>query len=268
MPDVFDELLGLLHPDRLLRDPRATGEGVRVAVLDSGVERPALEAKFAQQGVTIHPIDGGIFRPDRDEPLPYVGRQSAPHGTTVADIILTLAPRVHLFSADVFGPQGGCEVETVIRALRWAVEVWQCKVVNLSLGVPEARLQPAQRRNAFQRAIEDAYYRDVLVFAAAHNEHPLTRSYPAAFAPPLFSVDKGQFDDPFRFAYELREHIEFRAFARGYFGPFAQEPATSWATPHLAGIAARILSLRPDLKPFELKAILYWMFRAAESDRS
>jgi subtilisin len=267
MNDVFDQLLTLLHPDRLLRDPRATGEGVRVAVLDSGVERAALEAKFGQQGVAIHPIEGGIFRPDQAEPLPYTGRQSAPHGTTVADIILTLAPRVRLYSADVFGPQGSCEVETVIRALRWAIDEWQCKVVNLSLGVPEAKLQPVQRRYAFLRAIEEAYYRDVLVFAAAHNEHPLTRSYPAAFAPPLISVDKGRFDDPLGFAYELREQVEFQAFATGYFGPFAQEPATSWATPHLAGIAARVLSLRPGLKPFELKAILYWMFRAAEKGR-
>jgi subtilisin len=31
----------------------------------------------------------------------------------------------------------------------------------------------------------------------------------------------------------------------------------------LAGIAARLLSLRPGLKPFEIKALLYWMSRAA-----
>jgi subtilisin family serine protease len=263
MIDVFADILRLLHPDRLLRDPRATGAGVRVAILDSGVERAALEAKFSAQGVTIVPIEGGIFVPDRAEPLPYTGRQSAPHGTTVADIILTIAPQVQLFSADIFGPQGGCEVETVIKALRWAIDSWQCKVVNLSLGVPEAKLQPVHRRYAFLRAIEEAYYQDVLVFAAAHNEHPLTRSYPAAFAPPLISVDKGSFDDPLRFAYELREQIEFQAFAKGYFGPFASEPATSWATPHLAGIAARVLSIRPNLKPFELKTILYWMFQSA-----
>ncbi len=259
MDDIFADLLRMLHPDRLLRDPRATGAGVRVAILDSGVERAALEAKFAEKGVTIPPIEGGIFVADRAEPLPYLGRQSAPHGTTVADIILTLAPQARLFSADIFGPQGGCEVETVIKALRWAIDSWKCKIVNLSLGVPEAKLQPVQRRNAFLRAIEEAYYRDVLVFAAAHNDHPLTRSYPAAFAPPLISVDKGRFDEPLRFAYELREQIEFQAYSRGYFGPFAAEPATSWATPHLAGIAARILSLRPEIKPFELKAILYWM---------
>jgi hypothetical protein len=262
MSDVFHELFALLTPDRLLRDPRATGAGVRVCVIDSGVEQAALEAKF---GSTLLPIEGGQFVAERAEPLPYTGQQSTPHGTTVADIILTIAPGVRLYSADVFGPAGMCEVETLIRALRWAVEVWKCKVVNLSLGVPESRLQQLPRRHQFLRAIEDAYYQDVLVFAAAHNDHPLTRSYPAAFAPPLISVDKKLFDDPLQFAYHLRDHIEFQAHGRGYLGPFAQEPATSWAAPHLTGIAARILSLRPDLKPFELKTILYWMFRNLET---
>jgi subtilisin family serine protease len=266
-PDVFEEVFALLTPDRLLRDPRATGEGVTVCVVDSGVERAVLEEKFRGRGQPLHPIEGGLFTADQPEPLPYEGRQSTPHGTTVADILLTLAPRVRLYSADVFGPRGSCEVEVVIRALHWAIEVWGCKVINLSLGIPEPRLQQAARRQQLQRAVEEAYYKDVLVFAAAHNEHPFTRSYPAAFAPPLLSVDKALFDDPLRFAYRLSQSIEFQAHGRGYLGPFAQEPATSWAAPHLAGIAARILSLRPGLKPFEMKAILYWLFQATERGR-
>jgi subtilisin len=261
-PDVFEQVFALLTPNRLLHDPRADGEGVTVCVVDSGVERSTLEEKFARAGASLHPIQGGVFTPDRPEPRPYDGRQSAPHGTTVADVILTLAPRVRLFSADVLGPQGSCEVEVVIRALRWAVDVWKCKVVNLSLGVPEERLQQVARRQQFQRAVEEAYFKDALVVAAAHNDHPLTRSYPAAFAPPLLSVDKRLFADPLEFAYEVRDQVEFQAHGRGYLGPFAAEPATSWAAPHLAGIAARILSLRPTLKPFEMKTILYWMFRA------
>ena len=115
------------------------------------------------------------------------------------------------------------------------------------------------------RAIEDAYFRDVLIFAAAHNDHPFTRSYPAVFAPPLVSVDKGPFTESLGFAYVLRDQIEFQAFGRGYLGPFAREPATSWATPHLAGVAARLLSLRPNLKPFEIKTLLYWMSQAVKS---
>jgi subtilisin family serine protease len=260
--NVLEEVFRLLAPERILGDPNATGEGVRVAILDSGVEREVLEEKFRQQGQTLYPIEGGVFREDRPEPLPYEGHQSSPHGTTVADILLTIAPRVRLYSADVFGPLGSCDVRVIIRAMRWAIDVWGCKVINLSLGVPESRLQQVQRRQELQRMVEEAYYRDVLVIAAAHNEHPFTRSYPAQFSPPLLSVDKALFSDPLHFAYQLREQIEFQAHGRGYLGPFATEPATSWAAPHLAGIAARVLSLRPNLKPFEMKALLYWMFQA------
>jgi subtilisin family serine protease len=259
--DVFAEVLALLTPQRFLYHPRATGEGVSVCILDSGVERALLEEKFRQRGQALHPIEGGVFSAAYPEPLAYDGHQSTPHGTTVADILFTLAPRIHLYSADVFGPLGTCEVEVVIRALRWAMDVWHCKIINLSLGVPEQRLQQLQRRQQLLRTIEEAYYKDVLVVAAAHNDHPFARSYPAAFAPPLLSVDKGNFTDPLDFAYQLREPIEFLAHGRGYLGPFATEPATSWAAPHLAGIAARILSLRPSLKPFEIKTILYWMFQ-------
>jgi subtilisin family serine protease len=259
MSDVFDEVFALLTPERLLHDPRASGEGVAVAVIDTGIDRERLEQKHSRPGQAIHPIRGGIFTAANPAPLPYEGRHSTPHGTTVGDIILTIAPRVELYSADVFGPQGTSEVETVIHALYWAMNEWRCKIINLSVGVPEHRLQQWPRRQQLLHAIEEAYYRDILVFAAANNQHPLTRSYPAEFGPPLVSVDKGPFADPLQFAYALRQHIEFQAKARGYLGPFIDEPATSWATPHLAGIAARILSLRPSLKPFEMKTVLYWL---------
>jgi hypothetical protein len=258
---VFDEIFSLLTPERLLHDPRASGAGVRIAVIDTGIERNVLEEKARQKGETLQPIQGGVFTSQSPSPLPYEGKQSAPHGTTVGDIILTLAPRAQLFSADVFGPTGSSEVETLVKAINWAMDQWQCKIINLSLGVPEHRLQQLPRRQQFLRAIEECYYRDVLLFAAAHNEHPLERSYPAVFAPPLISVDKKLFGNPLEFAYDLRHQIEFQAHSRGYVGPFIDEPATSWATPHLAGIAARILSLRPEMKPFEIKTILYWLSR-------
>jgi subtilisin len=261
MSDVFEEIFTLITPQRLVLDPRASGEGISVCVIDSGVERSVLEEKFGQ---AIHRIEGGLFSADRAEPLPYEGRQSTPHGTTVADILLTQAPAVQLFSADVFGPSGTCEVETVIKALRWAYDVWKCKIVNLSLGVTEQKLQQLPKRQQLQRAIEEGYFKDVLIVAAAHNDHPFTRSFPALFAPPILSVDKRLFEDPLQFAYEPRDQIEFQAHGRGYLGPFALEPATSWAAPHLSGIAARLLSLRPELKPFEVKTLLYWLFKSSQ----
>jgi subtilisin len=50
---VFDDIFRLLTPDRLLRDPRATGEGVSIALIDSGVEQSVLAGKY---GGAIHPI--------------------------------------------------------------------------------------------------------------------------------------------------------------------------------------------------------------------
>ena len=122
MSNVLDNILALVTPERLLRDPRATGAGVTVCVIDSGIERAVLEDKYRKQGVAIEPIEGGIFTSDRPEPLPYEGRQSTPHGTTVADIILSLAPQVRLYSADVFGPQGSCEVDVVMR-VNYAIDL-------------------------------------------------------------------------------------------------------------------------------------------------
>ena len=58
MSDVFDDVFALLTPERLLRDPRATGEGVRVCVVDSGIDRARLEAKFKLAGLTLEPIEG------------------------------------------------------------------------------------------------------------------------------------------------------------------------------------------------------------------
>jgi subtilisin family serine protease len=257
--DVFDEVFGLLSPELLLQDPRANGEGVSLCVVDTGVERSMVEERARQRGQEIYPIQGGIFTRTQREPLPYDGHQSTPHGTTVADIILTLAPRVRLFSADIFGPKGSSDVETLLHALHWAINEWNCKILNLSLGITEDVLKVSRHRKEFLDAIEEAYFKDVLIFAAVANDHPLTLSYPAVLAVPLVSVDKRVFESPLEFAYALGTRVEFQAHSRGYLGPFAQKPATSWATPHLAAIAARLLSLRPGLKPFEIKTLLYWL---------
>jgi hypothetical protein len=255
MSDFYRELLALVHPARLLADPRADGAGVRVGVVDSGVDAAALAAAhpLAPPVVVAAFAGGAVSTP---------AGPSAPHGTTVADIILTVAPKAAVYSADVFGPAGGGDAAAVIAAIYHCLDAWDCRVINLSLGVAEARLQPAARRHEFRRAVEEAYHRGAVVVAAAHNDHPLTRSYPAAFAPPLVSVDKAIFADPLEVRYRPRDEVEFLGHGRGYRGPFAREPATSWAAPHVAGVVARLLSLAPELRPFEVKAALALMSRA------
>jgi subtilisin len=237
------DALAAITPNNVLLHPRATGAGVRIAVLDTGIDSSIVPTRASVR------FPGAVLN----------SAPSGPHGTTVAHILSTLAPQAELYSADVFAPGLGGDVEAVVAAIRHAMDVWNVKIINLSLGIPEAKLGPAGQRQKLLRAVEEAYFRDVLVFAAANNEHPFVKSYPAVDSPPLFSVDKEDFPDGLHFAYALRERIEFAAPSRGYVGPFAKEPATSWATPHLAGVAARIVSLKPDCKPFEMKALLYWL---------
>lgn len=254
--NALKEAFALITPERILRDPIADGRDVRVAIVDSGIDAGILTQRHPQH----RPFELFSFRTSL-EAKPIEGPPSGPHGTTVADIILKLAPAVSLLSLDVFGPNGG-EVDAVVAAIRFAVSK-QAKIINLSLGIAERTLQNLPKRQALYRAIEEAYFAGVTVIAAANNDHPFAISYPAGFGPPLIGVDKGIFEDALQFAYTLREKIEFQAHGRGDLGPFAREPATSWATPHLSGIVARIMSLEPNLLPFEVKSILYRLSRPA-----
>lgn len=231
-----------------LAHPQAYGQGVRVGIIDTGID----QATLARQGYT-QPITGAIFG---DGVAPYQGLQSSPHGTAVAGIVVKHAPAVELVSADVFGPSGLCEVETLLRAITWCVETARCQVLNLSLGITEDRLLPVQRRWQLQRLIEDCYHRHVVVVAAAHNDHPQYRSFPALLGAPLIGVAKGPWNEEMALRYQPLERVEFQATASCTGNFLTQSPASSWAAPHVTALVARLLSLHPTLKPFEVKAAL------------
>ena len=59
-PTVFDEIFSRLTPDRIFKDSRATGAGVSVAVIDSGVERRCPRGQVPLAGTSILPIEGGV----------------------------------------------------------------------------------------------------------------------------------------------------------------------------------------------------------------
>jgi subtilisin family serine protease len=241
-----------------LHHAAADGRGVKIAVIDTGMDERLLQQRNEKLGRPFQAIEGAIFQASHATPLPYQGQQSAPHGTTVADIIWSIAPAAQLYSADIFGPRGVAELEALVQAIYYAVEHWGCHILNISLGVTEQRLQTPARRQQLLRAVEDCYHRGVLIVAAAHNDHPATRSYPALFAPPLLSVTAHTFVDPLHVAFQGGQAIEFKASSIGHFGPFASQPSTSWAAPHVTGLAARFLSRQPQLRPFEVKTLLYW----------
>jgi subtilisin family serine protease len=258
---ALHNLIKLGFRDGLLGNPLADGSGVNIALIDTGVNVTKLQRKFDGKGVKFKPITNALFKPNGVIDYSSIAPPVLPHGTVVADILLNHAPQAQLYSANVFEFRSFTELDLLLHAIHVAIHDWKCKVINLSLGLPEERLQQPWRRLQLLNALEDAYRNDVLVFAAGNNDHPLTRSFPAVFESSLFSVNKKLLDGMLKFKYFPQAGLEFLGHGYAELAPIGSDLETSWATAHLAGTAAKIVSLYPTIKPFEMKSILYWVSR-------
>ena len=106
---------------------------------------------------------------------------------------------------------------------------------------------------------DEAYFGGCLLVASAHNM-PVD-SWPWRFASVL-SVASHAEPDPELFFYNPRPPVEF--YARGVDvvvawagGTTIRASGNSFATPHMAGMAARVLGAHPGLRPFEVKTALH-----------
>jgi subtilisin family serine protease len=98
-----------------------------------------------------------------------------------------------------------------------------------------------------------------MLIASAHNMP--VESFPWRFAA-VVSVGSHESPDPFVVYANPRPPVEF--FARGLSvdiawlgGETINATGNSFATPHVAGICALILSKHRDLTPFQLKSVLH-----------
>ena len=121
---------------------RSTGTGVRVAVLDTGVDltHPALAGRFA----TVNGAVLGRDFVDGDNDPSEVGSRADlgfGHGTHVAGLVALAAPGAKLMPVRVLGPQGSGTAWSLARGLLWAVDPDGnpgtddgAHLINLSLG--------------------------------------------------------------------------------------------------------------------------------------
>ena len=98
-----------------------------------------------------------------------------------------------------------------------------------------------------------------MLVASAHNLP--VESYPWRFASVL-SVGSHDRSEGLDFFYNPEPPVEF--FARGVDidvawlgGSTLRSTGNSFATPHMSGICALVLSKHPELTPFQLKSVLY-----------
>ncbi|MEO6701394.1 MAG: S8 family serine peptidase [Jatrophihabitantaceae bacterium] len=225
----------------------STGRGVRVCVVDSGIEADHPGVGEVQGSYQVVKDDSGC-RVEQAEPADSCG-----HGTACAGIIREAAPDCELYSVQVLGKGFGGTGEVLLAGLRWAVEQG-FDVINMSLSTTRPQFVPALREMT-----DNAFFGRSVIVASAHNTP--VESFPWRFSS-VISVGSHQLEDPELYLYNPSPPVEF--FAQGQNvrvawlnGSTIRTTGNSFATPRISGMCARILANYPRLTAFELKTVLY-----------
>jgi subtilisin len=238
-------------PERVTRDwawGGSTGRGVKVCVLDSGIERGHPLVGDVQRSVASRKLEGGGFEVVDDDEGDLCG-----HGTACAGIIRSLAPDCELIGIRVLGAGYTGSAGAMLTGLEWAIEQG-FDVVNMSLSTTKK-----QYVDRLHELADIAYFKRTMLVASAHNMP--VESFPWRFAS-VISVGSHELPDPHTFFANPAPPVEF--FARGLMldiawlgGQTINATGNSFATPHIAGICALILAKHPELTPFQLKSVLH-----------
>jgi subtilisin len=243
--------IGVEWPERVTREwafGDSTGEGVRVCILDSGVERGHPLVGELEGSVAVVKTDEGRTEVKDDAEGDLCG-----HGTACAGIVRSLAPQARIHSVRVLGAGFKGSGPVLLGGLRWAIEQG-FDVINMSLSTTKR-----QFAELLHELADSAYFRRTVLVASAHNMP--VESYPWRFSS-VISVGSHEEPDALTFFYNPSPPVEF--FARGVGveiawlgGGTIRSSGNSFATPHIAGICSLILSKHPELTPFQLKNVLY-----------
>lgn len=226
---------------------KATGAGVRVCVVDSGIEagHPLVGPLASSYAVVNSP--GGLDVQE-SEPVDHFG-----HGTACASIVRRVAPDCEIHNLRVLGDTGGGTGAALVAGLRWAV-AQGFDVINLSLSTAKA-----QYSQVLHEIVDKAYFGRSVLVASAHNAP--VESFPWRFGG-VISVGSHQEPDPDLVLYNPRPPVEFFAMGQrvpvaGLDGTRTRNTGNSFATAFITGRCTRILSQHPGFTPFQVKDVLY-----------
>jgi subtilisin family serine protease len=237
-------------PSRVTREwawGGSTGKGVRVCILDSGIELGHPLVGEIEGAVAVHVEDDEVNVVEDTE------GDLCGHGTACAGIVRSIAPDCSLFSVRVLGAGFTGSGTALLGGLRWAVEQG-FQIINMSLSTTKS-----QFAGMLHEVADAAYFRRTVLVASAHNMP--VESYPWRFSS-VISVGSHEEKEPVAFFYNPSPPVEF--FARGVDvevawlgGGSARSTGNSFATPHMTAICALILGKHSELTPFQLKHLLY-----------
>ena len=212
---------------------RGTGQGVRVAVIDSGVH--AGNPHITSAPVTcVHVTEQGTD----DDGVDRLG-----HGTAVAAAILEKAPGITWHAYRVFDRNLATSAALLARAINVAVEA-DCRLINLSLGTANP-----ERAGMLRAAVDDAISRNALIVSAC--ELNGTKWLPGSLAGVVgVQLDADCARDELRIG-EIDSRPVFQA--SGFPRPIPGVPpernlqGISFAVANVTGFLARLLESHPHL---------------------
>ncbi|WP_246942777.1 S8 family peptidase [Bacillus pinisoli] len=229
-----------------------TGKGVKIAVLDTGIDKEHTDLKI-KSGVSFITSE-----PDFDD---YNG-----HGTHVAGIIAALnnnmgvlgvSPDAELYAIKVLDQSGSGNESSVIAGIQWAIDN-DIDIVNLSLASP-------QGSSALKSIVDKAYNSGMLLVGASGNSanQVIDRynvQYPAKFES-VIAVGATDNNDQLANFTMYGNSLELVApgvdISSTYKdNTFAYSSGTSMATPFVAGVLALYKQAFPTKTNKELRIML------------
>lgn len=229
-----------------------SGNGIRIAILDTGFEFGHPDVSFASRVIGSTSTVGGTAQDNHGHGTHVAGTACGPRIPGIGSRRYGIAYESEILIAKVLGPSGGND-STILAGINWAIGRG-CHLINMSLGPRVCRLSRPYA-TSHERAARVAMDRGVLMIAAAGNNSrrpglkcPVVG--PAA-APSIVAVsaidrcgqiavfsNQGQDNDG--------GEINFAAPGVGVYSSWINPrrhntiDGTSMAAPHVAGIAALV----------------------------
>ncbi len=230
--------LQAINADGSVTEERAAGSGVKVAVLDSGVDYVS--------GINLA---GFVNFVEEEQEISPMFQDMTGHGTAIASIIsgngedgmYGVNPNAEVYSVKVLDEGNQAPLSRIIRGIYWCIE-HEIRIINMSFGTPIYS-------QALEQAVLDAYKANILMVAAAGNGSGAVE-YPAAF-PQVLAVAATSPEAEISDFSNTGEELDVaapgeRILAASFFNGSMVTHGTSIAVPHVTGVASLLWEKDPQ----------------------